>query len=968
MKKIMKKLAEKRRLNSIRLTASGTALGTIVRTALRKLYRQLSLWFLVGLFIFMALSSLFSSPSLARSSQTRVPAQQSTLNPVLAFDTDSFQRGGVALEHLLQQGKQHFDNGQFLEAISSLQAAAAQLQGRKDQQQLLARIFMNLGIAELTSGQAEAALKDWRQATALYDKLNLREDANRARIYQTQALQMLGLNVRACETLLDAADLGRGYCQAIDKERLEDQVLPVVKQRLEPYRFLGLHSFGQILRSMGKLDEATIVSEAALKVAVSGRDRSLAQLSRGNTYRAMGNLERDRQSTATNYNDVPWHIKARNIPGEAKKHYKKASEAYNQAITTEAQPITKLQAQLNQLSLLLETFPSNNRTRDLNAAKSLWQQINLDLDQLPTSRDKIYAQINLAKSLASLKQHAVRQTNNTSKSISQKAPKHITQDIPDWDKVTTLLKNAVQEAKELKNSNTLSYALGNLGGLYEYFGWLAAQHQQPADAQAWRQRALETTKKALFVTKSNIASNLQKGNTKAAEAPHITYQWEWQLGRLLAVQQNREPEAISAFESAIKTLEAVRGDLLVINTDVQFSFRDNVEPLYRNVVDLLLRGNTENNLNKALDYIDALQLAELENFLSCDLSPVVQVNRDIDKLDPEAAFIYPIVLEDKLGVIFKLPTQKPELRSYSVQRTKVEKKLRTLRRALPRRNGGTITKTAGQVYEWLIAPFEKALEDNQVKTLVFVLDGDLRNIPMATLYDQHTDQYLVEKDYSLVLLPSSKLFDLQTDPERTGILGAAISDPIKIGDRSFSALKTTAELQQIKNMPESEILFNKQFTKENLQQKLERASFSTIHMATHGNFSSDPEETYVLAYEQLLKADDLKNLLQGRKFAAASPIDLLVLSACKTATGDNRATLGLAGLAVRSGTSSTLATLWQVSDDSTIALMKQFYEELKNPNITKAEALHRAQKTLSEKLEYQNPYYWAPYILVGSWK
>ena len=101
---------------------------------------------------------------------------------------------------------------------------------------------------------------------------------------------------------------------------------------------------------------------------------------------------------------------------------------------------------------------------------------------------------------------------------------------------------------------------------------------------------------------------------------------------------------------------------------------------------------------------------------------------------------------------------------------------------------------------------------------------------------------------------------------------------------------------------------------------------------------------------------------------AATPLELLVLSACETADGDNRATLGLAGLALRAGTSSTLATLWRVRDDSTIQLMEQFYTELMQSGVSKAEALHRAQKALLQDRKYQNPRSWSPYILVGNWR
>ena len=101
----------------------------------------------------------------------------------------------------------------------------------------------------------------------------------------------------------------------------------------------------------------------------------------------------------------------------------------------------------------------------------------------------------------------------------------------------------------------------------------------------------------------------------------------------------------------------------------------------------------------------------------------------------------------------------------------------------------------------------------------------------------------------------------------------------------------------------------------------------------------------------------------------AKPIELLVMSACQTATGDKRAALGIAGVAVRSGARSTLATLWSVKDDSTVVLMDEFYKQLAQPDssITKSEALRQAQISLIHSTDFEHPFYWAPFILVGNW-
>lgn len=94
---------------------------------------------------------------------------------------------------------------------------------------------------------------------------------------------------------------------------------------------------------------------------------------------------------------------------------------------------------------------------------------------------------------------------------------------------------------------------------------------------------------------------------------------------------------------------------------------------------------------------------------------------------------------------------------------------------------------------------------------------------------------------------------------------------------------------------------------------------------------------------------------------------MLVLSACDTATGDDRAVLGLAGLAVKSGARSTIATLWPVKDKAAEMLMTRFYDQLRKPQITKAEALRQAQIELIRQTDFQDPFFWSAFVLVGNW-
>ncbi len=138
-----------------------------------------------------------------------------------------------------------------------------------------------------------------------------------------------------------------------------------------------------------------------------------------------------------------------------------------------------------------------------------------------------------------------------------------------------------------------------------------------------------------------------------------------------------------------------------------------------------------------------------------------------------------------------------------------------------------------------------------------------------------------------------------------------------------------------------------------------------MHLTTHGQFSSSREDTFLLAWDQIIDIQQIYQLVKRRTEQDAS-IELLVLSACETAKGDRKSALGIAGLATQAGARSTVASLWRVDASSTAVFMSQFYKNLAGGQ-SKAEALRSAQLSLLAAEDTHHPYYWAPFILVGSW-
>jgi CHAT domain-containing protein len=184
----------------------------------------------------------------------------------------------------------------------------------------------------------------------------------------------------------------------------------------------------------------------------------------------------------------------------------------------------------------------------------------------------------------------------------------------------------------------------------------------------------------------------------------------------------------------------------------------------------------------------------------------------------------------------------------------------------------------------------------------------------------------------------------------------------------FSALSNVAlELDEINSEVPSTRLLNEEFTETNFRNEINSIPFPVVHLATHGQFSSKADQTFILTWDNRLNAKELDTLLRVTNQSRPNAIELLVLSACQTATGDKRAALGLAGVAVRAGARSTLASLWSIDDKSSALLMSQFYRELVRTKVTKAEALRLAQLSLLQNPRYQHPRYWAPFVLVGNW-
>ncbi|MBK4729113.1 CHAT domain-containing protein [Oxynema sp. CENA135] len=585
---------------------------------------------------------------------------------------------------------------------------------------------------------------------------------------------------------------------------------------------------------------------------------------------------------------------------------------YQKAAATATRPLLRVQARLNHLHLLIR----QDRGAEIEALLAVLEPELNALDG--GGREEIYARVNYTIALLDDRRQS------------------------DRDRLADAgerLGRSFREAEQLGDPIAQSYTLGTLGELYERTGQLDS-------ARSLFERAL-----ALALH---------------SHADHIAYRWQWRLGRVLGRTGDRDG-AIAAYGEAVNTLQSLRQELVAMSQEVQFSFRERVEPIYREFIDLLLQPKfdggaiAQTELQQALKTLENLQLIELENFLQ---QPCLQAKpQPISGLDPHAAVIYPILLDRRLAIVVSLPDGTLSYHETLVSQTEVEEAVEGLLRSLnPALSDRQRLQLSEQLYRWLLAPLEPELVRAEIETLVFVLEGALKNLPMGVLYDG--ERYAIDK-YALAVAPGLQLLgDTSLTPHSLQVIAGGLAQ----GRRGFSPLPgVKLELEKIAAYTETQTFLDEAFTSTMLQKQVDDLPFRVLHLATHGQFSSRREETYIVTWDDRLDLEEFGQLLESRQEPYKTPIELLVLSACQTALGDKRAALGLAGVAVNSGARSTVASLWSVHDGSTAMLMEKFYEFLARPQTSKAQALRQAQLFLKEQSRYEHPFYWAAFVLVGHW-
>ncbi len=554
------------------------------------------------------------------------------------------------------------------------------------------------------------------------------------------------------------------------------------------------------------------------------------------------------------------------------------------------------------------------------------------------------------------------------------------------------LTEALATAEELGATRRLSEAAGRLGALHEAHG-----NTDPALSLTWR--ALETA--------------------QSLRAHDLLIGWEWQLGRLQRIKGNLD-DAMAAYRRAIHHIETIRMDIPIEYQDGRSSFRETLAPIYLGLADMLLARSAEAPegsgrqalLREARRVVERIKRSELTDYFRDPC--IAALSQGIESLSSDTAVLYPIILPDRLELLVDMGGRL-ERRTAPVARGTMEAAVTRLVRRL--RDGSPFEGPGSEVFRWLVRPVVPLLDAGGITTLVYVPDGVLRLLPLAALWDG--ERFLVER-YSVVTVPGLTLldpaplvrgrmvslmagmsepgpviYDLPRNfwhalrfasarkPNR-GVRGitvetAHLASPETPVDGSSGAPEDMEQFKRALALPGVEkeierlsrqlpgtVLFNEAFQREHFSMELQGHDYRVVHIASHGFFGGAPEQNFIMTYDKRLDMDALGALIRPKQLAAR-PVELITLSACQTAEGDDRSPLGISGVVLKSGARSALGSLWPVSDDAAQELLPGFYGHLEAERATKAEALRQAQMDLMKQDRFRHPFYWSPFILVGNW-
>ena len=434
-------------------------------------------------------------------------------------------------------------------------------------------------------------------------------------------------------------------------------------------------------------------------------------------------------------------------------------------------------------------------------------------------------------------------------------------------------------------------------------------------------------------------------------------------------------------------------------------------------------------LRQARDAVELVKQTELQDYLGdrCVVDAVKGGSATV--IPPGTAVLYPIIFADRLELLLETATGITRFTN-RVPGPELQRSADLMGREL-RTQGDNYRVHARQLYDWVLRPLDAALAAGAVDTLVVIPDASLRTIPLGALHDgtryaiekyaittatglsmTNTTKPLRQSMTALVAGASTfgavvdKIGTRQADallgtapaaaaPSASAALAAMSARPQgstgralrTIGARNLivtaepaspapaksDALRSalalpgvTREILALQGILPGTVLIDSAFTVDAFRQAATSVQYRIVHVASHGIFGGSADSSYILAYDDLLTLDGLQKILSGEQFQKY-PIEILSLSACETAAGNDRAPLGISGAAMKARAKSVLGTLWPVDDEAAVNVMTQFYAGIAQRGQTKAQALQQSQIQLIRNPQMAHPFFWAPFALIGNW-
>jgi len=542
-------------------------------------------------------------------------------------------------------------------------------------------------------------------------------------------------------------------------------------------------------------------------------------------------------------------------------------------------------------------------------------------------------------------------------------------------------------------------------------------HAETLDSLAQLYEDQGRNEDALILTQQAIA---QAHTLASGVSGDLLINLEWRQGRLHKILGKREL-SLAAYQRAVNQIEMLRQDIPIDYEDGRSSFLSTLEPIYLGLADLLLQESEKQSgdgraasLRRARDTVELIKQSELQDYLG-DRCTVETVKGGSATVIPAGtAILYPIIFSDRIELLLETETG---IVRYSTPIPGSIIRQTAVGFADDLRNGaaGYLFRSQ-QLYDWLLRPFEAFAADRHINTLVVVPDGALRLVAMSALHDGNL--FAIEK-FAITTVTGLSMTNTNSPPtQRLGFLVAGVSEPGPVVDKlsqatidrifgsdiankesvrgltkgramrsvrsapvsiKGDAVTRSAALREAlalpgvkqeiealsKTMPSTSML-NAAFTVGGFRHEAESGAYRIVHIASHGVFGGSADTSYILAYDDLLTLDGLQSLLKSDHFRK-NPIELLSLSACETAEGDDRSPLGISGAAIKARARSVLGTLWPVEDNAARKVMEKFYRGLATGRLSKAEALRQSQIELLHNNEFSHPLFWAPFVLIGNW-